>query len=39
MRELYGSESLTQVMLFLIEMFVVSKVPPPTVLAYDDGCV
>ena len=29
MRELYGSESLTQVMLFLIEMFVVSKVPPP----------
>jgi len=26
-------------MLFLIEMFVVSKVPPPTVLAYDYVCV
>ena len=37
MRELYGSESLTQVMLFLVDMFVGQRVTPPTVLGYDDG--
>lgn len=37
-RELYGSESLTQVHLFLHEVFSKHGVEPPTVLAYDDGC-
>lgn len=37
-RELYGSESLTQVHLFLLELFTKHEVPLPTVLAYDDAC-
>ena len=37
-RELYGSESLTQVHLFLLELFAKHEVPLPTVLAYDDAC-
>ena len=36
--ELYGSESLTQVHLFLHEVFSKHGVELPTVLAYDDGC-
>ena len=37
-RELYGSESLTQVHLFLHEIFQKHQVPPPDVIAYDDAC-
>ena len=37
-RELYGSESLTQVHLFLLELFAKHRVAVPTVLAYDDAC-
>ena len=36
--ELVGSESLTQVHLFLFSIFFAHKVPPPEVLAYDDAC-
>ena len=39
-KELYGAESLTQVHLFLFEIFFVHglKERPPTVFAYDDAC-
>jgi hypothetical protein len=36
--ELIGSESLTQVHLFLFAIFFIHDVPPPAVLAYDDAC-
>ena len=36
--EIYGSESLTQVHLFLYQVFIEAGLPPPAVLAYDDGC-
>lgn len=36
--EIVGSESLTQVHLFLFSIFFLHKVDPPEVLAYDDGC-
>ena len=36
--EIYGSESLTQVHLFLHTLFFSYRLPPPDVLVYDDAC-
>ena len=36
--EIYGSESLTQVHLFLYMAFFLHSLEPPEVLAYDDAC-
>ena len=36
--EIFGSESMSQVYLFLYEAFYVQQVPTPRVLAYDDAC-
>lgn len=36
--EIYGSESLTQVHLFLYQVFFLHGLEPPQVLAYDDAC-
>ena len=36
--EIYGAESLTQVHLFLFQVFFQHQLPPPEVLAYDDAC-
>lgn len=36
--EIYGSESLTQVHLFLYQIFLIHRLPPPEVLCYDDAC-
>ena len=36
--EMTGSESLTQVHLFLYTIFFIHQLEPPAVLAYDDGC-
>ena len=36
--EIFGSESLTQVHLFLHEAYFVHKLPPPKVFVYDDAC-
>ena len=36
--EIYGSESLTQVHLFLYTIFMEHGLPPPEVLVYDDAC-
>ena len=36
--EIYGSESLTQVHLFLYQVFFLHGLEPPAVLAYDDAC-
>jgi hypothetical protein len=36
--EMTGSESLTQVHLFLYTLFFIHQLQPPAVLAYDDGC-
>ena len=36
--EMFGSESLSQVHLFLYTAFFRNQLPPPQVLAYDDAC-
>ena len=38
MDEIFGSESMSQVYLFLYDTFYLEQVPPPKVLAYDDAC-
>ena len=39
MRELSKSEDRVQTLLFLYDMFLLSDVPIPDVLSYDDACV